>query len=307
MKPLVTIVTVTYNSSAYIRDAVQSVLAQDYLGFEYVIADDCSIDDTWSIVNEYKDSRIIAFRNENNLGEYANRNKAISMATGKYLLFIDGDDILLKHGLGYFVSMAERFPEAAMIIQKNYLNNVVFPALIGSREVIMNHYFSETDLLSSSFASNFFRTDVLKEVGMLSTKYKGGDNHIRCRIAAKYPVLFIAGWCSWPRETPGSASSRLTEVESMVEVIKYTEELRNADTCLSQADLDIISVRAKYKLARIMQRSLVRCNFSALKFIEKETGLSIKDVFSLRSKNRIEVDFLKKYTPVSPYKSDFLK
>src|SRR5438105_4541179 len=100
--PLVTVITVTYNSAAYVRDAIESVLAQTYDNIEYIIGDDYSTDNTWQIIREYKDERIRAYRNEKNLGEYPNRNKAISLATGKYLIFIDGDDILYPHGIAYY-------------------------------------------------------------------------------------------------------------------------------------------------------------------------------------------------------------
>lgn len=63
-QPLFTVATVTYNSGRWIKQAIESVLASSYSDFEYIIADDCSNDDTWSKVNEYNDSRIVAFRQE---------------------------------------------------------------------------------------------------------------------------------------------------------------------------------------------------------------------------------------------------
>lgn len=66
-QPLVTVITVAYNSSAYLRVAIESVLAQSYANIEYIICDDYSTDDTWDIICEYTDARIRAYRNEKNL------------------------------------------------------------------------------------------------------------------------------------------------------------------------------------------------------------------------------------------------
>ena len=62
--------------------------------FEYIIGDDCSIDNTWEIINDFNDSRIVKYRNDTNLGEYPNRNKAVTIAKGDWILFIDGDDVM---------------------------------------------------------------------------------------------------------------------------------------------------------------------------------------------------------------------
>ena len=93
-QPLVSVITVTYNSEAYVRDAIESILASSYVNFELLIQDDQSVDSTWTIIGEYKDTRIKAVRNEVNIGEYPNRNRALERVTGKYVLFIDGDDMI---------------------------------------------------------------------------------------------------------------------------------------------------------------------------------------------------------------------
>ena len=92
-QPLFTVATITYNSSRWVRQAIESVLASSYTDFEYIISDDCSTDDTWDIIQEYKDGRIKAWRNQTNIGEYPNRNIVLRQAKGKYFLFIDGDDL----------------------------------------------------------------------------------------------------------------------------------------------------------------------------------------------------------------------
>ncbi|RYZ26855.1 MAG: glycosyltransferase family 2 protein, partial [Chitinophagaceae bacterium] len=114
-RTLFTIVTVTYNSSKWVKNAIESVLASDYASFEYIIADDCSSDETWEIISTYSDSRIRKFRHEQNRGEYANRNFALHKATGDYLLFVDGDDELYKDALSKLATYVGQFPDAGSI------------------------------------------------------------------------------------------------------------------------------------------------------------------------------------------------
>jgi len=304
---LVTVVTVTYNSSLFVRDAIESILAQHYTNFEYIIGDDCSTDDTWDIICEYHDPRIRKYRNEKNIREYPNRNKAIEMATGKYLIFIDGDDILLTHGLGYYVEMMEKFPEAGMAIQKGYYNNIVFPALLQSEEIIRNHYFGHEDMLSSSFASNFFRTAILKKEGLLSTDHKGGDNEVRVRIALRYPILFIAGWVSWPRETPGSASSKISLSRSNLEMFMYTENLIK-DNCSLQPEIikDINGV-LKRRTVRHILSFLKSARFASALKLKHSTGIGFVDIWKYWNYTPHSKDFMLDFTPVLPYKKDYLR
>lgn len=306
-QPLVTVITVTYNSSAYVRDAIESVLAQHYTHFEYIIADDCSTDNTWEIICEYNDSRIRKYRNEKNIREYPNRNKAIEMATGKYLIFIDGDDILLTHGLGYYVEMMEKFPEAGMAIQKGYYNNIVFPALLDTNQLIRNHYFGTEDMLSSSFASNFFNTEILKKEGLLSTAYKGGDNEVRVRIALRYPVLFIAGWVSWPRETPGSASSKISPARSIVEMNQYTSELINESSPLDTKLVKDINGKKKSIIARYVIKSFMKFKLKDASQMMKSTQTTIKDILHFWNFKTTQHDFMNDFTPSTPYRKDYIR
>ncbi len=78
-----TVITVCYNSEKYLSDTITSVLAQSYRQFEYLILDDDSTDSSWDIIQKFADPRIKAIRNETNLGEYKNRNKAIELSTGE--------------------------------------------------------------------------------------------------------------------------------------------------------------------------------------------------------------------------------
>jgi glycosyltransferase involved in cell wall biosynthesis len=92
-QPSVTVMMPCYNNSKYIFEAIQSVLSQTHRDFELLIIDDASTDDSVQIVQACADPRIRLVRNDNNRGIAAVRNQLLSLATGKYLTSLDGDDI----------------------------------------------------------------------------------------------------------------------------------------------------------------------------------------------------------------------
>lgn len=91
--PLVSVNMIAYNRAEYIRDAIDSILAQDYENLELVIIDDGSTDETISVVKAYKNKKIILHKNEGNKGIAYSRNKAVSISTGEFILILDSDDI----------------------------------------------------------------------------------------------------------------------------------------------------------------------------------------------------------------------
>ena len=88
----VTIGIPVYNDENYIRDAIDSALAQTYEDIEVLVIDDCSTDKTPDILKEYGD-KIVTYRNEENKGIAINRNECIKKATGDYLCFLSSDDV----------------------------------------------------------------------------------------------------------------------------------------------------------------------------------------------------------------------
>ena len=90
-QPKVSILTTCYNRALFLGDAITSVLAQTFEDFEYIIVDDGSTDESIEIATHYAktDQRIKVYENEGNLGDYPNRNRAASYATGEYIKYID--------------------------------------------------------------------------------------------------------------------------------------------------------------------------------------------------------------------------
>lgn len=91
----VSVITPIYNAEKYLRKTLESVFVQTYKNIEIILVDDCSTDSSADIIKEYmkNHSEIIYFLQETNQGAGAARNKALELATGRYVAFLDSDDI----------------------------------------------------------------------------------------------------------------------------------------------------------------------------------------------------------------------
>lgn len=92
----ISVVVPAYNSDNKIRECLDSIINQTYKDLEIILVDDCSLDDTFTIMREYasKDNRIVLIKNPINCGAGASRNIGLASATGDYVTFVDSDDYL---------------------------------------------------------------------------------------------------------------------------------------------------------------------------------------------------------------------
>lgn len=96
---LVSIIMPSWNTGAYIAESIESVLKQTYEQWELIIVDDCSTDDTDEIVAQYSDKRIRYLKNKKNSGAALTRNRALRIAQGEWIAFLDSDDLWLPEKL----------------------------------------------------------------------------------------------------------------------------------------------------------------------------------------------------------------
>jgi teichuronic acid biosynthesis glycosyltransferase TuaG len=90
---LISIVVPVYQSEKYIESAIQSVLAQTYRNWEMILVDDGSSDRSYEIIKKYESSQISVYRLESNQGQAAARNVGRGYARGRYLAYLDADDL----------------------------------------------------------------------------------------------------------------------------------------------------------------------------------------------------------------------
>ncbi len=191
--PLVSVLMTAYNREKYIAEAIESVLASTFTDFELIIVDDVSSDQTVCIAQKYAatDLRIKVYINETNLGDYPNRNKAASLAKGKYIKYLDSDDIIYSHGLAVFAESMEKNPTAALgISSKIGLPLKPFPHLLSPHESYHRHFF-EYGLLDFGPSGVIIRKEAFLKVGGFSGKRFVGDSECWMKIAASNPVLEV--------------------------------------------------------------------------------------------------------------------
>lgn len=99
--PTISVITPSYNSEKFIKECIQSVLNQSYCDWEMLIVDDCSTDNSVKIINKFTeiDNRILLISLEKNVGAAEARNVAIKKAKGRFLAFLDSDDLWKNYKL----------------------------------------------------------------------------------------------------------------------------------------------------------------------------------------------------------------
>nr|WP_317365530.1 glycosyltransferase [uncultured Blautia sp.] len=92
---MVSVITPVYNAGRYLERMLDSVLSQTYKNIEIVLVDDCSSDNSESIIKKYQENndKIIYFKQPKNLGAGHARNKALELSRGRYVAFLDSDDV----------------------------------------------------------------------------------------------------------------------------------------------------------------------------------------------------------------------
>ena len=109
MSGLVSIIMPSYNTACFIRESIQSVLTQNYKEWELIIVDDCSPDNTDEVVKQYlSDERIKYIKNDRNSGAAVSRNRALREAKGKWIAFLDSDDLWMPDKLKKQISFMEK-------------------------------------------------------------------------------------------------------------------------------------------------------------------------------------------------------
>lgn len=245
----VSVITPAYNAERHIKEAIDSILLQTLSDFEFIILDDCSTDNTWEIIKQLskKDNRIIAVKNENNLGIAGNRNKGISLAKGKYIAWQDADDISIVSRLEKQYQLMENNSDVG--ICGGFLQFFSDKGILGVRKYAPDDMTLRKKIFKYSPVAQpaaMIRKKCLDEAGEYNLKYPPAEDlDMSFRIGRKYKF------------------ANLQDI-----VLKYRENINSATfTKLRTIELNTLEIRKKYSTDLAYKMTLADRIYNFLQYI----------------------------------------
>ncbi len=171
---LFSIIMPAFNAEKTIGASIDSVLHQTDQEFELIIVDDASSDNTLRIINSYKDSRIKLIINNENSGVALSRNRAIEIATGKYIAFLDSDDIWLPEKLE---KQREVFNEGISVVCSAY-KTIDEEGNVNNKCIFFKEKISYHDMLKSNFIPNLTAAYDSHLLGKFYQKKIGHEDYV---------------------------------------------------------------------------------------------------------------------------------
>lgn len=282
--PLVSVILPVYNGQAFLREAINSILSQTYSNYELIIINDGSIDRSASIVEQFHDTRI-RFYGQNNMGLSATLNRAIDIANGIYIARQDQDDFSYPSRFEKQVNFLETHPNCGMVgtwaeiwkEKKKTRMTFKHPSdnLMLKFELLFNNPFVHSSMM--------IRKKVFTKVGKYSTDHHRQppeDYELWSRVSKAYEIANIPEILHVYREMPCSMSRTGVNpflrriINLSAENISYT--LGKTSPCqdiydlaaLSHGAYDMLSAAPDLsKLSSIIRRS-ARC------LIESSAGIN---------------------------------
>lgn len=186
---LVSVIIPCYNQAHFLKEAIESVLAQTYRHFEIIVVDDGSTDNTSEIAAQY---RGILWLRQDNQGPSSARNAGISKSKGDFLVFIDADDRLMPIALEVGLNCLNANPDCAFVYGHTRLiaADGTFLSVVSEHHNKGNHYH---DLLCHDYIRNpscvVYRRSAIQAVKGYNVSLRvGEDRDLNLRITREFPI-----------------------------------------------------------------------------------------------------------------------
>lgn len=232
--PKVSVVVITYNHASFVRDAISSILDQDFQGdWEVIVADDCSTDGTLDLLRkmESEHARLVVVSGPQNLGAQRNLRRALRAARGEYVAFLEGDD--------YWTDSSKLSRQVEVLDHASSLSaaghvTTVRDSRFGDSQAVVTEYSAAGsldlyDVLAGRgphFSSLMFRRALLPETPIWLDDLIAADWPILCLLAQKGEIGVLPFEMSEYRVNENSVWSFLSPVEKGLDGLKRMSALR---------------------------------------------------------------------------------
>lgn len=216
-EPKISVCMPTFNQGRFLRHALESVLKQTVQDFEIIVYDDASTDETPEIIAAFRDERVRYFRQERNVGIAANRNSCLAKARGRYIAWLDSDDVYLPDMLSVQSAILETHPDVGLVhgafevIDQDgrrlpdwsppFRGDVIEPGTKALRELVLHNYITAPTVM--------VRRDCYDRSGRYATELSnsGEDWEMWLRIALHADIAYTATAVAQYRQHENSSSS----------------------------------------------------------------------------------------------------
>ena len=221
LHPLVSVVVVCYNQAQYLREAVESALAQRYQPVEILVVDDGSTDETAMVAATFHQIHYIP---QSNRGLAAARNTGLGHSSGEYIVFLDADDRLLPEALQEGMDCFERFPECGFVsgAYRNVFSDGSPAQTDPPQFVEADHYcrMLQGNYIGMHAAVLYRRETIAAAGGFRETLRACEDYELYLRIARQWPVRVHSGVVAEYRQHDTNMSKdRAMMLESALSVL----------------------------------------------------------------------------------------
>ena len=228
-----------YNRQEFIAEAIESVLASTFTDFELLIVDDASTDKTAEIAETFaaKDERIHVLINQKNIGQFANRNKAVTYAQGEFIMFVDSDDKIYENGIDYCLKAMLAFPKVNVGMCYKYPDKTS-PFYLDGGQAIQIHFY-ERQFLAMGPGGTILNRNFFKSIGGYPEKYgPANDMYFNLKAVSTAGVLLIPFDYFFHRIHPGQEQNN--EFAYLYANYNYTRD------ALDELDLGLSKKQIQY-------------------------------------------------------------
>lgn len=288
--PLVSVICLSYNHEAYVVETLNSIINQTYPNIELLITDDCSTDNSVSVINKWLENhpKIHFLSNEQNLGNTKTFNKSVKMAKGDYIIDLAADDILLPNCIA---KQVETFQNS------NYENlAIVYGNLIEIDEnnTFIRNYYTEVDDPKSGdiykmvigrttkicSVSSMVKREVFEKLGYYDESLAYEDLDLWVRASHAYEFEYIPDFLVKKRELSTSMSSYFTKPNN-----PKTKRLHESS---------LVILKKAYQLNRTKEEHkalLGRTRFEFFKFLKSKNYKLLLQLLLVELKIRLKIIF----------------
>jgi glycosyltransferase involved in cell wall biosynthesis len=208
--PTVSAIITTYNLEKMLPEAIESVLAQDWKDLEIIVVDDGSSDDTAAVMERY--SGVVRYILQKNAGPSAARNTGVQVSSGKFLAFLDGDDLWKPNKVSRQLEEFEKDSTVGLVSSDFSVDEgakVTESYLVGCQHVASGMIF--LNLLRENFllpSAAMLRRECVTQVGAWDEAIRGSeDRDYWLRVARTWRINVIPEVLTVKRNRPGNLTS----------------------------------------------------------------------------------------------------